>query len=91
MTTSPTPGSVYIGKTNNFVTRLGGHVRAGKLASRDDAICIHFYGSNYDLRVEEHIFKVVFQDMGFRLSSGIETRGLRLYEARQAGRFPFNQ
>jgi len=57
---------------------------------RED-MCIHFCGSDYDLLVKEHIFKVVFQDMGFRLSSGIETRGLRLYEARQAGRFPFNQ
>ena len=85
------PGSVYIGKTNNFVQRLGVHVRDGKLASRADAMCIHFCGSDYDLLVKEHIFKVVFKDMSFRLSSDIEMHGQRLYEARQAGQFPFNQ
>jgi excinuclease UvrABC nuclease subunit len=36
------PGSVYIGKTNNFARRLGEHVTGGKLASRDDAMCVHF-------------------------------------------------
>jgi len=85
------PGSVYIGKTKNFGTRLGDHIRAGKLASRDDAICVHFCGSNDDLLVKEHIFKVAFRDMGFRLSSGIEAHGERWYEARQAGTWPFDK
>jgi hypothetical protein len=85
------PGSVYIGKTNNFVTRLGTHVTKGKLGSRADAICIHFCGRDDDLLIKEHIFKVVFRDMGFRLSSDIEMHGQRLYEARQAGQLPLNQ
>jgi hypothetical protein len=48
-------------------------------------------GSNDDLLVEEHIFKVAFRDMGFRLSSDIEARGERWYEARQAGTWPFDK
>ena len=85
------PGSVYIGKTDNFVRRLGEHVRDGKLASRADAICVHFCGRDFDLLVKEHIFKVAFRDMGFRLSSDIEAHGERLYEARQAGTWPFDK
>jgi hypothetical protein len=82
--------SVYIGKATNFVERVGAHVRDGKLASRADAICVHFCGSDYDLLVKEHIFKVAFRDMGFRLSSDIEAHGERLYNARQAGTWPFD-
>jgi hypothetical protein len=85
------PGSVYIGKTKNLGTRSADHIRQGRLAGRDDAICIHFCGSNDDLLVEEHIFKVAFRDMGFRLSSDIEARGERWYEARQAGTWPFDK
>jgi hypothetical protein len=85
------PGSVYIGKTKNLGTRSADHIRQGRLAGRDDAICIHFCGSNDDLLVEEHIFKVAFRDMGFRLSSDIEAHGERWYEARQAETWPFDK
>jgi RHS repeat-associated protein len=84
-------GSVYIGKTNNFTRRLGEHITKGKLLDRADAICVHFCGNNDDLLVKEHIFKIVFKDMNFRLSSDVEAHGARWYEARQAGRYPFDK
>lgn len=78
------PGSVYVGKTNNFAVRLAAHVRAGRIADPMDAICVHICGDDIDLRISEHIFKSAFQDMGIDLSSGIEPYGQNLYNARQA-------
>jgi hypothetical protein len=49
-------------------------------------LCVYiFCGSRDDLLVKENILKVVFKDMGFRLSSDIEIHRQRLYEARRAG------
>jgi hypothetical protein len=77
------PGSVYIGKTGNYAQRFADHIGAGRLRSADDAICIHFCGDDIELRIKEHIFKVVFRQMGFPLASDIEKYGQRLYNTTQ--------
>ncbi|MEU6318105.1 GIY-YIG nuclease family protein [Streptomyces sp. NPDC047009] len=77
------PGQVYVGKTNNFDRRLKQHVDLGRRNEGDPVICMHVCGNDDALRIREHIVKVQLQEMGIRLSSGIEGRGRNLYNDRQ--------
>ncbi|MGW1201644.1 polymorphic toxin-type HINT domain-containing protein [Streptomyces cyaneofuscatus] len=78
------PGHVYIGKTNNFNVRLDKHADLGRRDKDGPVICIHVCGDDTALRIREHIMKVQFGKMGFKLSSGIEGFGRNLYNKRQA-------
>ncbi|MEU2180013.1 polymorphic toxin-type HINT domain-containing protein [Streptomyces thermolilacinus] len=78
------PGHVYIGKTNNFNVRLNKHADLGRRDKDGPVICIHVCGDDNALRIREHIMKVQFEKMGFKLSSGIEGFGRNLYNKRQA-------
>ncbi|WP_442817261.1 GIY-YIG nuclease family protein [Streptomyces sp. NBC_01216] len=78
------PGHVYIGKTNNFNVRLNRHADLGRRDKDGPVICIHVCGDDNALRIREHIMKVQFEKMGFKLSSGIEGFGRNLYNKRQA-------
>ncbi|WP_329026147.1 RHS repeat-associated core domain-containing protein [Streptomyces sp. NBC_01423] len=78
------PGHVYIGKTNNFNVRLNKHADLGRRDKSGPVICIHVCGDDSTLRIREHIMKVQFEKMGFKLSSGIEGFGRNLYNKRQA-------
>ncbi|MGW0703226.1 polymorphic toxin-type HINT domain-containing protein [Streptomyces sp. NPDC002867] len=78
------PGHVYIGKTNNFNVRLNKHADLGRRDKDGPVICIHVCGDDTALRIREHIMKVQFEKMGFKLSSGIEGFGRNLYNKRQA-------
>lgn len=78
------PGHVYIGKTNNFNVRLSKHADLGRRDKDGPVICIHVCGDDNALRIREHIMKVQFEKMGFKLSSGIEGFGRNLYNKRQA-------
>lgn len=78
------PGHVYIGKTNNFNIRLNKHADLGRRDKNGPVICIHVCGDDTALRIREHIMKVQFEKMGFKLSSGIEGFGRNLYNKRQA-------
>ncbi|MEU2549914.1 polymorphic toxin-type HINT domain-containing protein [Streptomyces roseolus] len=78
------PGHVYIGKTNSFNVRLNKHADLGRRDKDGPVICIHVCGDDTALRIREHIMKVQFEKMGFKLSSGIEGFGRNLYNKRQA-------
>ncbi|MDK0520034.1 polymorphic toxin-type HINT domain-containing protein [Streptomyces sp. ML-6] len=78
------PSHVYIGKTNNFNVRLNKHADLGRRDKDGPVICIHVCGDDTALRIREHIMKVQFEKMGFKLSSGIEGFGRNLYNKRQA-------
>ncbi len=78
------PGHVYIGKTNNFDVRLNRHADLGRRDKDGPVICIHVCGDDTALRIREHIMKVQFEKMGFKLSSGVEGFGRNLYNKRQA-------
>ncbi|WP_232837440.1 DNRLRE domain-containing protein [Lentzea terrae] len=74
------PGTIYVGKANNFDVRLRHWIDEGRLKSRADATCTHVCGKPRDLYIAEYLRMEELRKQGVRLSNKNESPGKKYYE-----------